>query len=154
MRLYGLMGGMYNGGHWVSLNTYSHIIQQPLQHFVFLASSFLSDFLDLHSFIFNNLFPCRVQHPRRFSKCSISDYRNYLLRGGASCLFNKPNKVGLFFYWTHYKYWYFTLVHKQWTFMLAALRGYRMWEWLCGSGRGVWLWSQNGKHLQTYISTK
>ncbi|XP_057193735.1 disintegrin and metalloproteinase domain-containing protein 23 isoform X2 [Triplophysa rosa] len=34
-----------------------------------------------------------VQHPRRFSKCSISDYRNYLLRGGASCLFNKPNKL-------------------------------------------------------------
>ncbi|XP_056606559.1 disintegrin and metalloproteinase domain-containing protein 23 isoform X1 [Triplophysa dalaica] len=34
-----------------------------------------------------------VQHPRRFSKCSISDYRNFLLRGGASCLFNKPNKL-------------------------------------------------------------
>ncbi|KAI2663358.1 Disintegrin and metalloproteinase domain-containing protein 23 [Labeo rohita] len=33
-----------------------------------------------------------VQHPRRFSKCSITDYRNFLLRGGASCLFNKPNK--------------------------------------------------------------
>ncbi|XP_039545356.1 disintegrin and metalloproteinase domain-containing protein 23 isoform X1 [Pimephales promelas] len=34
-----------------------------------------------------------VQHPRKFSKCSISDYRNFLLRGGASCLFNKPNKL-------------------------------------------------------------
>uniref|UniRef100_A0A671MGM6 Disintegrin and metalloproteinase domain-containing protein 23-like n=1 Tax=Sinocyclocheilus anshuiensis TaxID=1608454 RepID=A0A671MGM6_9TELE len=34
-----------------------------------------------------------VQHPRRFSKCSITDYRNFLLRGGASCLFNKPNKL-------------------------------------------------------------
>uniref|UniRef100_A0A671LBA8 Disintegrin and metalloproteinase domain-containing protein 23-like n=1 Tax=Sinocyclocheilus anshuiensis TaxID=1608454 RepID=A0A671LBA8_9TELE len=34
-----------------------------------------------------------VQHPRRFSKCSITDYRNFLLRGGASCLFNKPSKL-------------------------------------------------------------
>ncbi|XP_076848732.1 disintegrin and metalloproteinase domain-containing protein 23 isoform X1 [Brachyhypopomus gauderio] len=34
-----------------------------------------------------------VQHPRRFSKCSISDYKNFLLRGGASCLFNRPNKL-------------------------------------------------------------
>uniref|UniRef100_A0A8C2J557 ADAM metallopeptidase domain 23a n=1 Tax=Cyprinus carpio TaxID=7962 RepID=A0A8C2J557_CYPCA len=34
-----------------------------------------------------------VQHPRKFSKCSITDYRNFLLRGGASCLFNKPNKL-------------------------------------------------------------
>uniref|UniRef100_A0AAR2LF34 ADAM metallopeptidase domain 23a n=1 Tax=Pygocentrus nattereri TaxID=42514 RepID=A0AAR2LF34_PYGNA len=35
----------------------------------------------------------RVQHPRRFSKCSITDYKNFLLRGGASCLFNRPNKL-------------------------------------------------------------
>uniref|UniRef100_A0AAY4AYU4 ADAM metallopeptidase domain 23a n=1 Tax=Denticeps clupeoides TaxID=299321 RepID=A0AAY4AYU4_9TELE len=34
-----------------------------------------------------------VQHPRRFSKCSISDFKNFLLRGGASCLFNRPNKL-------------------------------------------------------------
>ncbi|XP_051568696.1 disintegrin and metalloproteinase domain-containing protein 23-like isoform X1 [Myxocyprinus asiaticus] len=34
-----------------------------------------------------------VQHPRRFSKCSITDYRNFLLRGSASCLFNKPSKL-------------------------------------------------------------
>ncbi|XP_072539798.1 disintegrin and metalloproteinase domain-containing protein 23 isoform X4 [Salminus brasiliensis] len=34
-----------------------------------------------------------VQHPRRFSKCSINDYKNFLLRGGASCLFNRPNKL-------------------------------------------------------------
>ncbi|XP_030638100.1 disintegrin and metalloproteinase domain-containing protein 23 [Chanos chanos] len=34
-----------------------------------------------------------VQHTRRFSKCSISDYKNFLLRGGGSCLFNKPNKL-------------------------------------------------------------
>uniref|UniRef100_A0A8C2J176 ADAM metallopeptidase domain 23a n=1 Tax=Cyprinus carpio TaxID=7962 RepID=A0A8C2J176_CYPCA len=34
-----------------------------------------------------------LQHPRKFSKCSITDYRNFLLRGGASCLFNKPNKL-------------------------------------------------------------
>uniref|UniRef100_A0AAR2K7V0 ADAM metallopeptidase domain 23a n=1 Tax=Pygocentrus nattereri TaxID=42514 RepID=A0AAR2K7V0_PYGNA len=32
-------------------------------------------------------------HPRRFSKCSITDYKNFLLRGGASCLFNRPNKL-------------------------------------------------------------
>ncbi|XP_049335292.1 disintegrin and metalloproteinase domain-containing protein 23 isoform X2 [Astyanax mexicanus] len=34
-----------------------------------------------------------VQHPRRFSKCSITDYKNFLLRGGASCLFNRPNRL-------------------------------------------------------------
>ncbi|XP_012691116.1 disintegrin and metalloproteinase domain-containing protein 23 [Clupea harengus] len=34
-----------------------------------------------------------VQHPRKFSKCSISDYKTFLLRGGASCLFNRPNKL-------------------------------------------------------------
>ncbi|XP_041935038.1 disintegrin and metalloproteinase domain-containing protein 23 isoform X1 [Alosa sapidissima] len=34
-----------------------------------------------------------VQHPRRFSKCSISDYKTFLLKGGASCLFNRPNKL-------------------------------------------------------------
>ncbi len=31
--------------------------------------------------------------------------------------------------------------------VLAALWGYRMWEWLHRSGRGVWLWGPNGKHL-------
>ncbi|KAK3557215.1 hypothetical protein QTP70_026128 [Hemibagrus guttatus] len=34
-----------------------------------------------------------VQHPRRFSKCSIADFKNFLLKGGASCLFNRPNKL-------------------------------------------------------------
>ncbi|XP_062861453.1 disintegrin and metalloproteinase domain-containing protein 23 isoform X2 [Trichomycterus rosablanca] len=34
-----------------------------------------------------------VQHPRTFSKCSISDYKEFLLKGGGSCLFNKPSKL-------------------------------------------------------------
>uniref|UniRef100_A0A7N6BUY5 ADAM metallopeptidase domain 23a n=1 Tax=Anabas testudineus TaxID=64144 RepID=A0A7N6BUY5_ANATE len=34
-----------------------------------------------------------VQHSRRFSKCSISDYKEFLLKGGGSCLFNRPTKV-------------------------------------------------------------
>ncbi|XP_028846875.1 disintegrin and metalloproteinase domain-containing protein 23 isoform X2 [Denticeps clupeoides] len=34
-----------------------------------------------------------VQHPRKFSKCSITDYKEFLLRGGGSCLFNKPTKL-------------------------------------------------------------
>ncbi|TSM68857.1 Disintegrin and metalloproteinase domain-containing protein 23 [Bagarius yarrelli] len=34
-----------------------------------------------------------VQHPRRFSKCSISDYKEFLLKGGGSCIFNRPNKL-------------------------------------------------------------
>uniref|UniRef100_A0A3Q2QEI9 ADAM metallopeptidase domain 23 n=1 Tax=Fundulus heteroclitus TaxID=8078 RepID=A0A3Q2QEI9_FUNHE len=29
----------------------------------------------------------------RFSKCSISDYREFLLKGGGSCLFNRPTKL-------------------------------------------------------------
>ncbi|XP_056610820.1 disintegrin and metalloproteinase domain-containing protein 23 isoform X1 [Triplophysa dalaica] len=34
-----------------------------------------------------------VQHPRVFSKCSISDFKEFLLKGGGSCLFNKPSKL-------------------------------------------------------------
>ncbi|XP_041857827.1 disintegrin and metalloproteinase domain-containing protein 23 isoform X1 [Melanotaenia boesemani] len=34
-----------------------------------------------------------VQYSQRFSKCSISDYKEFLLKGGGSCLFNKPNKL-------------------------------------------------------------
>ncbi|XP_063744173.1 disintegrin and metalloproteinase domain-containing protein 23 isoform X4 [Eleginops maclovinus] len=34
-----------------------------------------------------------VQHPRRFSKCSITDYKDFLLKGGGSCLFNRPTKL-------------------------------------------------------------
>lgn len=53
---------------------------------------------------FGLLSPCvltlfRVQHPRRFSKCSISDYKEFLLKGGGSCLFNRPTKVRLSQLW-------------------------------------------------------
>ncbi|XP_054642466.1 disintegrin and metalloproteinase domain-containing protein 23 isoform X3 [Dunckerocampus dactyliophorus] len=34
-----------------------------------------------------------IQHPRKFSKCSISDYKDFLLKGGGSCLFNRPTKL-------------------------------------------------------------
>ncbi|XP_030614210.1 disintegrin and metalloproteinase domain-containing protein 23 isoform X3 [Archocentrus centrarchus] len=34
-----------------------------------------------------------VQHPQKFSKCSISDYKEFLLKGGGSCLFNRPTKL-------------------------------------------------------------
>lgn len=34
-----------------------------------------------------------VQHSRRFSKCSISDYKEFLQKGGGSCLFNRPTKL-------------------------------------------------------------
>ncbi|KAG5283488.1 hypothetical protein AALO_G00042610 [Alosa alosa] len=34
-----------------------------------------------------------IQHPRKFSKCSITDYKEFLLKGGGSCLFNRPNKL-------------------------------------------------------------
>ncbi|KAM8858358.1 disintegrin and metalloproteinase domain-containing protein 23 isoform 3-T3 [Synchiropus picturatus] len=34
-----------------------------------------------------------IQHPRRFSKCSITDYKEFLLKGGGSCLFNRPTKL-------------------------------------------------------------
>uniref|UniRef100_A0A803T5G3 ADAM metallopeptidase domain 23 n=1 Tax=Anolis carolinensis TaxID=28377 RepID=A0A803T5G3_ANOCA len=34
-----------------------------------------------------------VYHPRKFSKCSILEYRDFLYRGGGSCLFNKPTKL-------------------------------------------------------------
>uniref|UniRef100_A0A672MBF4 ADAM metallopeptidase domain 23 n=1 Tax=Sinocyclocheilus grahami TaxID=75366 RepID=A0A672MBF4_SINGR len=35
----------------------------------------------------------RVQHSRTFSKCSITDFKEFLLKGGGSCLFNKPSKL-------------------------------------------------------------
>ncbi|XP_047427587.1 disintegrin and metalloproteinase domain-containing protein 11-like isoform X2 [Mugil cephalus] len=31
--------------------------------------------------------------PRKFSRCSIDEYTQFLLQGGGSCLFNKPNKL-------------------------------------------------------------
>ncbi|XP_021334457.1 disintegrin and metalloproteinase domain-containing protein 23 [Danio rerio] len=34
-----------------------------------------------------------VQHPRAFSKCSIVSFKEFLLKGGGSCLFNKPSKL-------------------------------------------------------------
>ncbi|XP_043931961.1 disintegrin and metalloproteinase domain-containing protein 23 isoform X1 [Protopterus annectens] len=34
-----------------------------------------------------------VYHTRKFSKCSIADYKEFLNRGGGSCLFNKPTKL-------------------------------------------------------------
>uniref|UniRef100_A0A3Q1GXM2 ADAM metallopeptidase domain 23 n=1 Tax=Acanthochromis polyacanthus TaxID=80966 RepID=A0A3Q1GXM2_9TELE len=34
-----------------------------------------------------------VQHSQRFSKCSITDYKEFLLKGGGSCLFNRPTKL-------------------------------------------------------------
>ncbi|XP_055070911.2 disintegrin and metalloproteinase domain-containing protein 23 isoform X1 [Misgurnus anguillicaudatus] len=34
-----------------------------------------------------------AQPSRTFSKCSITDFKEFLLKGGGSCLFNKPNKL-------------------------------------------------------------
>ncbi|XP_042619000.1 uncharacterized protein LOC122146041 [Cyprinus carpio] len=34
-----------------------------------------------------------VQHPKTFSKCSITDFKEFLVKGGGSCLFNKPSKL-------------------------------------------------------------
>lgn len=35
----------------------------------------------------------RFHLPRKFSRCSVDEYIQFLLQGGGSCLFNKPNKV-------------------------------------------------------------
>lgn len=34
-----------------------------------------------------------IYHPRKFSKCSIAEYKEFLNRGGGSCLFNRPTKL-------------------------------------------------------------
>lgn len=103
-----------------------------------------------------------MQHPRRFSKCSITDYKNFLLKGGASCLFNRPNKVipNTPLFPRH------TADHTTQTIPscpyckskimlcpLAALWGYRMWQRVCRGGRGVWLWKQDGELIYTAITT-
>lgn len=36
---------------------------------------------------------CRYYLPRKFSRCSIDEYNQFLQDGGGSCLFNKPLKV-------------------------------------------------------------
>lgn len=37
--------------------------------------------------------PSRFYLPRKFSRCSIDEYNQFLQEGGGSCLFNKPLKV-------------------------------------------------------------
>uniref|UniRef100_UPI00398F8915 disintegrin and metalloproteinase domain-containing protein 23-like isoform X3 n=1 Tax=Pristiophorus japonicus TaxID=55135 RepID=UPI00398F8915 len=32
-------------------------------------------------------------HPRKFSKCSVMEYKEFLQRGGGACLFNRPTKL-------------------------------------------------------------
>ncbi|KAB1278850.1 Disintegrin and metalloproteinase domain-containing protein 23 [Camelus dromedarius] len=34
-----------------------------------------------------------VSHSRKFSKCSILEYKDFLQRGGGACLFNRPTKL-------------------------------------------------------------
>ncbi|XP_075036310.1 disintegrin and metalloproteinase domain-containing protein 23 isoform X2 [Mixophyes fleayi] len=34
-----------------------------------------------------------VYHSRRFSKCSVAEFKEFLSRGGGSCLFNRPTKL-------------------------------------------------------------
>nr|XP_036865001.1 disintegrin and metalloproteinase domain-containing protein 23 [Manis javanica] len=34
-----------------------------------------------------------VSHSRKFSKCSVLEYRDFLQRGGGACLFNRPTKL-------------------------------------------------------------
>ncbi|CAH2306415.1 disintegrin and metallo ase domain-containing 23 [Pelobates cultripes] len=34
-----------------------------------------------------------VYHSRKFSKCSIAEYKEFLNRGGGACLFNRPTKL-------------------------------------------------------------
>lgn len=47
--------------------------------------------------IFKYVCVCACDHrfylPRKFSRCSVDEYTQFLLQGGGSCLFNKPNKV-------------------------------------------------------------
>lgn len=38
-------------------------------------------------------------------------------------------------------------------FLLAALWDYRMWQWVCRGGRGVWLWKQDGELIHSIITT-
>uniref|UniRef100_A0A8C4KJV9 ADAM metallopeptidase domain 23 n=1 Tax=Dromaius novaehollandiae TaxID=8790 RepID=A0A8C4KJV9_DRONO len=50
-----------------------------------------SMYMDVESFLI--LCHFRVYHSRKFSKCSIAEYKEFLLRGGGACLFNRPTKL-------------------------------------------------------------
>uniref|UniRef100_A0A8C0EQY8 ADAM metallopeptidase domain 23 n=1 Tax=Bubo bubo TaxID=30461 RepID=A0A8C0EQY8_BUBBB len=51
-----------------------------------------STYMDMES-SFLILCHFRVYHSRKFSKCSIAEYKEFLLRGGGACLFNRPTKL-------------------------------------------------------------
>lgn len=138
MRLFWLVDWLHHGGHGVM----STIL---LRH-----AHTKTERVDLSSCLNKaNIFSLnRVQHPRKFSKCSISDYKEFLLKGGGSCLFNRPTKVG----GSHiYAFCVNASIGRNHTWIsytwliLAAIRGNRVREWFCRSGRGVRLRSQSGE---------
>lgn len=87
--------------------------------------------------------PSSVQHPRRFSKCSISDFKEFLLKGGGSCLFNRPTKVrGSPLFIVIIRVTIVPFILLIWP---AAVWENRMWKWICGNGRGVWLRSESSE---------
>lgn len=77
---------------WNTQMSHCRLITHMEPHSIFNCASILigPHFLVNYHPVFS-LF--RVQHPRRFSKCSIADYKEFLLKGGGSCLFNRPTKV-------------------------------------------------------------
>lgn len=72
------------------------VAQTPTVDLAFLTGSIKEDFIFWSC---PGLDPCvcvcehRYYLPRKFSRCSVDEYIQFLLQGGGSCLFNKPNKV-------------------------------------------------------------
>ncbi|XP_051998406.1 disintegrin and metalloproteinase domain-containing protein 23 [Xyrauchen texanus] len=98
----GYFGGMCSVSHGVGVNEYGStwtmalLLSQSLAQNLGIQWDTVSKRKEcgcMNSWLGCIMEDTGVQHPRTFSKCSISDFKEFLLKGGGYCLFNKPSKL-------------------------------------------------------------